>query len=526
MRRSPYVLFSFIVTVATSVSPACEGGRSPDPTGTEPDGGMAMTDAPEECVPACGARECGLDPVCGTPCGTCNSGETCSASGRCQSGQPTCTPTTCAAQGAECGIIADGCGNTLTCGSCTGGETCGAMSPNKCDPGVCTPRTCLSAGAECGTIDDGCGDPLQCGTCTGGEMCGIGGQPNVCSPPPALWTKISNGGFHTCAIKNDGTLWCWGSNNYGQLGLGTMGGTMGSPQRVGVSFGWTDIASGGFHTCGINYDHLYCWGNNDSNQLGDGTTTDTATPKLIQGAKTFNDVKAGWAMSCARSGDQYCWGNNDYLALSSDLGPVTTPDYSGDFYTEVALGGAHACFKRDGVTSTSLSCGGLNSSGQLGINNGNQNSPRASVQPTREWNRIFAGGQHSCGLANVGTLFCWGSNQYGQLGNPQAITVAPDYVDGFSDWREMGLGDMHTCGVKQNGNLYCWGLGDEGQLGIGTMSNRDEPALVGSGFKTVSGGYAHTCALDTMSKLYCWGSNDYGQLGAGSGTATSPRAVP
>lgn len=516
-----YLLFSFIVTFA-----ACEGGKTPtDPMDT-PDGGMMMADAPPSCVPACGTRECGLDPVCGTPCGTCDSGETCSASGRCQSGPPTCIPTTCAAQGAECGVIDDGCGHSLTCGTCTGSETCGAMSPNKCDPGVCTPHSCQSVGAECGTIDNGCGDPLVCGTCTGGEMCGIGGQANQCSPPPATWSIISNGAFHTCGVKTDGTLWCWGRNNAGQLGLGTTGGVITTPQRVGVSFGWTEVAAGGFHTCGINYDHLYCWGDNSDNQLGDGTTTDAATPKLIQGAKEFDLVEAGWNTSCARSGDQYCWGNNNYLALSSTIGPVETPTYSGDFYTEIALGGAHACFKRNGVTSTSLSCGGLNASGQLGVNNGNQDVPRTSVQPSREWNRIFAGGEHSCGLANVGTLFCWGSNAYGQLGNPVAATVTPDYVDGFSDWREMGLGDQHTCGVKQNGNLYCWGLNDEGQLGDGTTTNRQNPTLIGSMFKTVSGGYGHTCALDTMSRLFCWGDNAYGQLGAGTGDATSPRAVP
>ena len=169
-----YLLFSFIVTFA-----ACEGGKTPtDPMDT-PDGGMMMADAPPSCVPACGSRECGLDPVCGTPCGTCDSGETCSAAGRCQSGPPTCIPTTCAAQGAECGVIDDGCGHSLTCGTCTGGETCGAMSPNKCDPGACTPHSCQSVGAECGTIGDGCGATLNCGMCAANASCGVF-TPNKC----------------------------------------------------------------------------------------------------------------------------------------------------------------------------------------------------------------------------------------------------------------------------------------------------------------------------------------------------------
>jgi alpha-tubulin suppressor-like RCC1 family protein len=356
-------------------------------------------------------------------------------------------------------------------------------------------------------------------------MCGIGGEANVCSSPPAKWKIISNGGFHTCGVKDDGTLWCWGRNNYGQLGLGAMGGTQATPQRVGTSFGWTEIAAGGFHTCGINYNHLYCWGDNQSNQIGDGSTTRVATPKLIDSTKEYEDVHAGWNSTCARSGDRFCWGDNQYGQLSEEIGPVATPTYEGGFYTDAVPGGGHACFMTDGVTSTSLSCAGLNSSGQLGQSSITQQEPRASIYPPREWVRIFAGGAHTCGLANVGTLFCWGSNYYGQLGNQGAAESSPDYVDGLSDWSEIGLGDSHSCGVKENGNLYCWGLNDEGQVGDGSLTDRKEPVLIGSGFKTVSGGYSHTCALDTSAHLFCWGSNDYGQLGAGTGDSMAPRAV-
>jgi hypothetical protein len=397
---------------------------------------------------------------------------------------------------------------------------------NQCDPGPCEPRTCLEAGAECGTIDDGCGDPLVCGTCTGGEICGAGGQPNTCAPPPAAWSKVSAGAYHTCAVKTDGTLWCWGRNSSGQLGLGTTGGTITTPQRVGVSFGWTEVAAGGFHTCGINYDHLYCWGDNQSNQLGDGTTTNAATPRLIDGLETWDRVSAGWATTCAHKGELYCWGNNDYQGLSADLGPVVTPLYSGDFYTEAAPGGGHACFRRNGVTGDSIACGGLNTSGQLGRNS-TQSGPRGAVSTNGQsnWSRIFAGGSHSCAFAYVGTLMCWGSNEYGQLGNQTATEIIPDYVDGLSDWREIGLGDAHSCGVKANGNLYCWGINDAGQIGDGTTTNRNEPRLIGSMFASVVGGHSHTCAIDTMSRLFCWGSNTFGQLGSGAGSSSSPVAV-
>ncbi|HEY4059565.1 MAG TPA: hypothetical protein VGM39_23260, partial [Kofleriaceae bacterium] len=133
------------LSICFLVLAACTGGGNGSDNPPPPDGGGSNNPT---CVPACGDRECGLDPVCHTPCGTCDSGETCSAQGSCEGAEPTCIPTTCAAQGAECGIVDDGCGHSLTCGSCTGGEACGAMSPNKCDPGVCTPHTCQSVGAE------------------------------------------------------------------------------------------------------------------------------------------------------------------------------------------------------------------------------------------------------------------------------------------------------------------------------------------------------------------------------------------
>ena len=497
--------------------PACGGG------GGGSDDPPPSPDAPTGCQPDFDGRSCGLDPVCGTVCGTCSDG-TCSAAGVCE--PDSCTPRTCAQAGAECGLVDDGCGNTLECGGCGANETCGAQQVNQCGQGTCTPRTCAEAGAECGTIDNGCGEALTCGTCSGGATCGTGGQPNVCAAPPSQWQQVATGNYHTCAIKQDGSLWCWGRNNLGQLGLGATGGTMTTPQRVGTSFGWTEVATGGFHTCGINYNHLYCWGWNDSYQLGDGTTNAATTPRLIESDREWRDVVAGYTTTCASDNERYCWGNTIYNQLSEELGDVTSPTSVGSVYTVVALGGGHACYLREGVLGPYIVCGGLDTSGQLGDGSIQPSSPPTDVGLDTEWSDVFAGGSHTCGFAYTGLLYCWGSNEYGQLGNLGAAESLPSVVDGLSDWREMGLGDAHTCGVKENGNLYCWGINDGGQIGDGSMTNRYEPVLIGSGFASVSGGYAHTCALDTDQQLWCWGHNAYGQLGTGGGSSSVPVRIP
>lgn len=481
------------------------------------------------CAPQCGNRECGLDPVCGAPCGSCQGG-TCNAAGHCEPSD--CVPTTCQAAGAQCGIVQDGCGGTLSCGSCSGGLNCGAQTPNQCGEGQCTPLSCSAIGAQCGVVDDGCGNALNCGGCTGTDTCGGGGVPNQCGGAATVaWSKVATGSFHTCALKEDGSLWCWGRNVEGQLGLGTAGGSISTPTRVGVSFGWTAVATGGMHTCGVQYDHLYCWGDNGASQLGDGTSTDRSTPTLIEGQATWSRVALGYASSCAFDTSMFAWrcfGNNDQQQIADGItGDINTPTYAGSPAT-IAVGGGHSCRYYSNTTSTSLFCGGLNTSGQLGINSGAPNAEMSSVTKPESnwfWSNVFTGGAHSCGFGFTGLLVCWGSNQFGQLGSSPHPEIIPDYVDGLSDWATMGLGDAHTCGVKTNGNLLCWGANDAGQIGDGTLTNRSVPTFIGSGFSSVEGGYSHTCALRTDKSLYCWGDNAYGQLGAGSASSLSPIQV-
>jgi hypothetical protein len=137
---------------------------------------------------------------------TCGGGGTANVCG-------TCTPTTCAAQGKNCGSIQDGCGNTLACGTCTSPQTCnGAGTANVCG---CTPTTCAAAGKNCGSIPDGCGGTLNCGGCASGYNCnGTGSAANVCQPNNAsnpCWTAYNQS---SCAAYNTNTKVSAGGHNW------------------------------------------------------------------------------------------------------------------------------------------------------------------------------------------------------------------------------------------------------------------------------------------------------------------------
>lgn len=143
--------------------------------------------------------------------------------------------------------------------------------------------------------------------------------------------------------------------------------------------------------------------------------------------------------------------------------------------------------------------------------------------------QVSSGGRHTCSVHVDGTLWCWGANFYGQLGNGStSSTGTPVRVGSADDWESVSAGGMHTCGVRDDGTLWCWGLNYRGQLGVGDRADRKAPTQVGSGRKweSVSAGWVDTCATRTDGTAWCWGNNDYGQLGDGTHTnASRPRQV-
>jgi alpha-tubulin suppressor-like RCC1 family protein len=333
-----------------------------------------------------------------------------------------------------------------------------------------------------------------------GNVCGIAGA------------KVGAGYFHTCAIKQDGSLWCWGRNNYGQLGDGTYSGKS-TPVQI-MSSGVFSVALWLNHTCAVKIDgSLWCWGDNGYGQLGDGTNTSRTTP--VQITSGVSSVALGGYHTCAVKidGSLWCWGDNGYGQLGDGTNTSkNTPVQITSGVSSVALGEYHTCaVKTDG----SLWCWGRNNYGQLGDGTDEEKNTPVQIMSSGV-SSVALGGHHTCAVKTDGSLWCWGDNGYGQLGDGTntSRTTPVQITSGVSS---VALGFSHTCAIKQDGSLWCWGWNDYGQLGDGTNTSKNTPVqIMSSGVVVVALEYAHTCAIKTDGSLWCWGWNDYGQLGDGT----------
>jgi alpha-tubulin suppressor-like RCC1 family protein len=347
---------------------------------------------------------------------------------------------------------------------------------------------------------------------------------------------IAAGGDDTCGLASAGAAYCWGYNLFGQLGDGS---TVNSSIPVAVSGGLTlsALAAGGFHNCGRTASGAaYCWGDNNWGQLGNGSTHDAgiSTPVLVLGGLSFSGLAAGAVHTCGltSAGAAYCWGYNLFGQLGNpgagNFSPTPQAVSEGLSFSALAAGQYHTC----GLTGTGAAyCWGDNENGQLG--NGSTGfsteTMPVAVSGGLAFSALATGSQHTCGLANSGTAYCWGSNFYGQLGTGStAGSSIPILVSGGLIFSAVAAGGGHTCGLTSAGTAYCWGDNQFGQLGDGSITSSSTPIAVSGGltFSTLVAGGNNTCGLTSAGAAYCWGENTYGQLGNGSTTNSSvPVAV-
>jgi alpha-tubulin suppressor-like RCC1 family protein len=342
---------------------------------------------------------------------------------------------------------------------------------------------------------------------------------------------VSAGGSHSCALKADHSVLCWGRNASGQLGDAS---TVDRLAPVAVS-GLADavaIASGNSHSCALRTDGtVACWGSNLDGALGDGSTSDRDTPVPVAGLTDVVAVSAA-SHSCALkvNGTVSCWGFNSGGQVGIPVTPdkVTAPVTVAGLVGVVAVttGFTHTCaLKTDG----SVACWGNNTFGQLGTGGGTSSTP-ATVFGLTNAVAIGAGMRHSCALKADGTVECWGNNNtYGELGDGSGVNSPfPVSVSGLTDAVAIAVGYSHSCAIKAGGTVVCWGLNDVGQLGDGSTINRSTPVAVSglSNVVAVTAGYLHSCALKADGTMACWGYNGDGRVGDGSAVnALTPSAV-
>jgi alpha-tubulin suppressor-like RCC1 family protein len=352
------------------------------------------------------------------------------------------------------------------------------------------------------------------------------------APERACWLHTAAGEHHTCAIDNERYLYCWGYNDSGQLGVGTL-----EPSavtlRVGSENGWASVAAGWLHTCAIGqtdlrYGRLFCWGLNAHGQLGIGTTEDALAPVQTGTDADWMSVSCGYGHTCGvkEDGRLFCWGLNEDGQLGTGSGanaraPVrvgTDDDWFG-----VAAGHAHTC----AVRSDGLYCWGSNMFGQVGDGTTDRRTRPVLTAGNQDgsWGSVAAGYGHTCAILSLyipdpnGLLYCWGYNQSGQVGDGTfEDRNEPVRVGDDMDWMTPAAGYGHSCGVKMDGDLFCWGYAEAGRLCSDLSGDQSAPLLVGSGYEwlSVTAGMSHTCAVRYPFQLSCCGYNEYGQIGDGT----------
>ncbi|MEZ4249535.1 MAG: hypothetical protein R3B99_15005 [Polyangiales bacterium] len=392
-------------------------------------------------------------------------------------------------------------------------------------------------------VPDG-GDP--CGACPCSDDRCVDG---ACAPARRV-VFVSTGSSHTCAVEQDGTAHCFGSNEGGQLGVGASLESRLVPTPLRETTRWVDdttsvqeavprfaeVHAGAGFTCARAADGApHCWGRNANQCLGIGpfgtpSTGDQVYPVRIEGL-TVATLSVGRRSTCSigeSAAGLFCWGLTDRGQCADDTLPQYAMPHRSSTATdwlEVSQGTDHAC----GIRSSgpgAMYCWGETDNGRIGSRGsaaGDQFSP-ARLGGT--WRHVAAGGRHTCAIDFEGRMRCFGDNANGQLGLGHTDSIfGPQEVDGMHvDWTGVAAGENHSCGLRGE-RLFCWGGNLAGALGAGPTAPPLSalPLAVEGRWLSVSAGESHTCAIDVVGALHCFGRGAAGRLGNGD---TDDRSEP
>jgi len=323
-----------------------------------------------------------------------------------------------------------------------------------------------------------------------------------------------------------GTVWGVGYNNDGELGDNTTDDRSSPVQTICGGSNWVEINCGYYNIAGLKDDGtLWTWGQNNDGGLGDNTTIQKSSPvQTICGGTDWKTMVVGtYYEHCAAiktDGTLWLWGYNN----SGEIGDETTVDKSspvqtvcgGTDWKQVASGGNHtAAIKNNGT----LWMWGYNEDGQLGDNTtDDKSSPIQTICGGTDWKSVSCGEKFTAAIKNNGTCWTWGENNDGQLGDETTGNKSSPVqtIAGGTDWKQISCGDNHMLAIKNNGTCWTWGSNGNGQLGDETTTNRSSPVQTvtyGTDWKQVDGGQDHSAAIKNDGTCWVWGDNGSGRLG-------------
>ena len=353
-------------------------------------------------------------------------------------------------------------------------------------------------------------------------------------------SAVSAGLYYSIALKTNGTIWTWGANGAGQLGLGDTY-SSDAPSPMGTDSDWSSMGSGNAHTIALkSAGTLWSWGSNEYGQLGLGDTDNRYRPNQLGGIPNPHPALTATLNSISQI--DLFWSDTDNETGFQLFRAITDPPY-----TLLATFNANITSYSDMTvisnTAYSYRVQALNNVGEtfsqplpflsvITIGNYTSVSSFPTANLDSDWTRVAIGSYHTIGLKGTGTLWAWGDNWCGQLGDGTSgngvYRITPRQIGTESDWVSVDAGEYHTIGLKSAGTLWAWGYNEFGQLGDGTYNTRTTPRQIGieSDWFSVTAGSVHTIGLKSAGTLWVWGRNNFGQLGDGTQTDRyTPRQI-
>jgi len=359
---------------------------------------------------------------------------------------------------------------------------------------------------------------------------------------------VSSGGAHTCGLVADGYAYCWGSNEFGQLGADDNGTTCArgdraipcrsTPVPVNGALQFQKIAAGGVHTCGLaTTSRVYCWGDNPRGALGDPNVSRSTTPIAVASTASFSDVVTGGQHSCGlrTDGVVLCWGANDMGQLGSggsNGSGVPVAANTALRFVSIAAGDLRTCAR---IADGTAYCWGSTWVNYIGGRDITRAQPSPSrIQSTLSFKSIAAGTNTTCGISQDNRAYCWEANSAGAMGDGSVTgSLVPVEVRSGANLVAVSSGDLQSCGIADTGFAYCWGANGSGELGVSPslvplrcteerVPCATRPMRVSGWrvFQQISAGQGrHACGLTLAGHIYCWGAGGMGQRGDGRTSA-------